>query len=81
KFLKIRENTFLFHLGDDPMERANLKDRRKDVYDRLTADWQAWNAAMLPQIDESFTDAHIGSQFADHIGDLPSDGKADNPAR
>lgn len=81
KFLKIRENTFLFYLGEDPMERANLKDRRKDVYNRITADWHAWNGAMLPQIDDSYTDAHIGSQFADHIGDLPSDGKADNPAR
>src|SRR5437867_4652475 len=33
KYLKILGNTFLFNLADDPMERANLKDRRKDVYE------------------------------------------------
>ena len=44
KFLKILDNTFLFNVVDDPMERANLKERRKDVYDRLVADWHEWNA-------------------------------------
>jgi hypothetical protein len=32
KFLKILDNTFLFDVVEDPMERANLKARRKDVY-------------------------------------------------
>ena len=40
---------------DDPLERANLKERRQDVYERLEAEWLAWNATMLPEIDESFT--------------------------
>ena len=44
KFLKILDNTFLFNVVDDPMERANLKDRQKDVYDRLVAEWLEWNA-------------------------------------
>src|SRR5205814_9093681 len=34
KALKMRENTFLFNVAEDPMERANLKDRQKDVYER-----------------------------------------------
>ena len=49
KYLKIRDNTFLFDVVADPRERANLKHRRKDVFDRLVADWNAWNAAMLPR--------------------------------
>jgi hypothetical protein len=32
KHLKILDNTFLFDLVDDPLERANLRERRKDIY-------------------------------------------------
>jgi hypothetical protein len=42
--------TFLFNVVDDPMERANLKDRQKDVYDRLQLDWYTWNETMLPEV-------------------------------
>jgi arylsulfatase A-like enzyme len=80
KYLKILANEFLFNVVEDPMERANLKDRRKDVYDRLTAEWNQWNATMLPEIDESFTENFTGAQLADHIGTPPTSGKADNPA-
>jgi arylsulfatase A-like enzyme len=55
KYLKILDNTFLFNVVEDPMERANLKVRRKDVYDRIEAEWFHWNATMLPEIDESST--------------------------
>jgi arylsulfatase A-like enzyme len=79
KFLKILDNTFLFNVVDDPMERANLKDRHKDIYDRLEAEWFTWNATMLPEIDESFTDSFTGAQLADHYGATESNGKADNP--
>jgi arylsulfatase A-like enzyme len=80
KFLKILENTFLFNVVEDPMERANLKERRKDIYDRIVAEWHAWNASMLPEIDESSTDNFTGDQLADHIGTKRTSGKADNPA-
>ena len=50
KYLKIRENTFLFNVADDPMERANLKDRQKDVYEALSRKWLDWNATMLPAV-------------------------------
>jgi arylsulfatase A-like enzyme len=79
KFLKILDNTFLFNVVEDPMERANLKERHKDIYDRLEAEWYAWNATMLPEIDESYTDNFTGAQLADHIGSLKATGKADNP--
>lgn len=81
KFLKILDNTFLFNVVEDPMERANLKVRDKEIYDRLQAEWSAWNATMLPEIDESYTDTFDGSQLADHIGLKPASGKADNPTQ
>src|SRR5262249_183193 len=55
KYLKIRGNTFLFNVADDPMERANLKERRKDVYDRLVKQWTDWNEDMLPIVPDSST--------------------------
>jgi arylsulfatase A-like enzyme len=79
KYLKILDNTFLFNVVEDPMERANLKERRRDVYDRITAEWYEWNATMLPEIDESSTDNFTGAQLADHIGSRKTSGKADNP--
>ncbi len=79
KFLKILENTFLFNVVDDPMERANLKGRHQDIYDRLVAQWHEWNATMLPEIDESFTGSFSGEDLADHIGTPAATGKADNP--
>jgi arylsulfatase A-like enzyme len=79
KYLKILDNTFLFNVVEDPMERANLKERRKDVYDRITAEWYEWNATMLPEIDESSTDNFSGAQLADHVGTPKTSGKADNP--
>jgi len=80
KFLKILDNTFLFNVVEDPMERANLKERRKDLYDQLVAKWLDWNATMLPEIDESSTSNFTGAQMADHIGTQPTSRKADNPA-
>ena len=35
KFSKILDNTFLFNVVAAPLERANLKERQKDVYRRL----------------------------------------------
>ncbi len=78
KYLKILDNTFLFNVVEDPMERANLKERRKDIYDRIVNEWRAWNATMLPEIDESSTDNFSGDELADHIGTKKTSGKADN---
>jgi len=79
KYLKILDNTFLFNVVADPMERANLKERQTDVYDRLVAEWHAWNATMLEEIDESNTGGISGDEWADHIGAKKASGKADNP--
>jgi arylsulfatase A-like enzyme len=68
KYLKILDNTFLFNVVEDPLERANLKERRHDLYDRLVAQWEAWNAAMLPEVPDSFTESYTGAQLADRYG-------------
>ena len=77
KFLKILDNTFLFNVAEDPLERANLKERNKDIYDRLVAEWQVWNASMLPEIAESFTRAFTGQDLADHYGSQQASGAPD----
>ncbi len=79
KFLKILENTFLFNVVDDPMERANLKGRSKDVYERMVAEWLEWNSTMLPEVDDSSTANFTGDQLADHIGAKRTSREADNP--
>ena len=58
---------------------ALLKNRRKDVYDRLVSMWLDWNATMLPEVDERATGANTGDRWADHIGAKPATTKADNP--
>ena len=52
----------------DPRERANLKDRVKDVFDRLKADWEAWNGSMLPEHARPVTYFHSGNFVAAHYG-------------
>ncbi len=68
KYLKILENTFLFNVVEDPLERANLKDRRPEVYQRLVAEWRAWDARMLPLDPKASTWGFDGAKAADHFG-------------
>jgi hypothetical protein len=66
KWLKIGNNDFLFNVVADPLERANLKNRIPDVYKRLIAEYDDWNAGMLPD-DTSVTSGNPGAaQWADH---------------
>jgi arylsulfatase A-like enzyme len=68
KYLKILDNTFLFDVAQDPMERANPKERHRDVYERLVTEWNEWNATMLPLDPQSFTLGFSGAELADHFG-------------
>jgi arylsulfatase A-like enzyme len=79
KYLKILENRFLFNVVDDPLERANLRERHQETYKTLVAEWFAWNATMLPEIDDSYTFSFSGDELADHIGAQPTAQGADNP--
>ena len=80
KFLKILDHTFLFDVVADPLERANLKERRKDDYRRLVRQWLAWNATMLPEVGESTTGGFSGEELADHYGAGEPDSTPDRPA-
>ena len=71
KWLKIEENTFLFNLKEDPLERANLKDRQPEVYRRLVADYEAWNATMLPEDPQASSSTFTAPNYADHYGNRP----------
>ena len=71
KWLKIRDNTFLFNVVSDPLERANLKEREPQVYKRLVTEYDAWNATMLPENPKSFSEKITGKQWADHYGNEP----------
>ena len=69
KFLKILDNTFLFNVVDDPLERANLKDRQRDVYD------DSWASGTLERDDAAGNSEKLsrrtGAEMADHIGLKP----------
>ena len=71
KILKIKNNTFLFNVVEDPLERGNLRDRRRDVYDRMVREWNEWNVAMMPEVKESATGNWSGADVADHYGSVP----------
>jgi arylsulfatase A-like enzyme len=71
KWLKINENTFLFNVAADPLERANLKNREPDAYQRLMAEYEAWNATMLPEDPKSYSGTFFSNQLADHFGNRP----------
>ena len=69
KYLKIAGNEFLFNVVDDPLERANLKERQPDVFKRLVKDYEDWNAAMLPDRDDISTGPlGYADELADHFG-------------
>jgi hypothetical protein len=38
------------------------------LFDRMVADWHAWNSTMLPEIADSFGETYTAVQLADHIG-------------
>ena len=52
----------------DPRERANLKDRNKDIFAHLKTDWEAWNGSMLPERPRPATYSNPGNLLADHYG-------------
>ncbi len=66
KWLTIARNTFLFNVVADPLERANLKERQPDLYQRLVAEYEAWNRTMLPEDPKAFTHSFSSEELADH---------------
>jgi arylsulfatase A-like enzyme len=68
KYLRIADNEFLFDVAKDPRERANLKGRNTDTFDRLKNDWEAWNNTMLPERPRPAAYSQSGNLLADHYG-------------
>jgi arylsulfatase A-like enzyme len=68
KYLRIAGNEFLFNVVRDPRERANNKDLRKEEFERLKNEWEAWNATMLPERSRPAPYNHPGNFLADHYG-------------
>jgi len=68
KYLRIAGNEFLFNVVQDPRERANLKNRRQDVFDRLKSNWETWNSTMLEERSRPATYTNTGDAMADHYG-------------
>ncbi|HSG34700.1 MAG TPA: sulfatase-like hydrolase/transferase [Sphingomonadaceae bacterium] len=68
KYLKIAGNEFLFDVVADPMERGNLKERQLDMFEQLRADWQAWDATMLPLDPKADTHGFTGRDLAEYFG-------------
>ena len=68
KYLRMAGNEFLFDVVRDPRERANLKERRHDVFQRLKSEWEAWNSTMLPERAAPATSRNGANVLADHYG-------------
>jgi arylsulfatase A-like enzyme len=66
KYLRIHGNEFLFDVVTDQRERANLAQRHPAVLARLKADWEGWNAGMLPITADVRTGGVNGKVQADH---------------
>jgi hypothetical protein len=49
------------------MERANLKLRHPAIFESLQAEWNAWNATMLPPDPEANSAGFSATQLADHF--------------
>ena len=68
KYLRILDNSFLFNVVDDPLERANLKLRMPEKFAELKAHWDAWNSQMLALDPRSYSHGLTGEMLADHFG-------------
>ena len=69
KYLRLAGNEFLFNVVDDPLERANLKARQPEVFQRMIKDYEDWDATMLPDMN-GVNSSPIGyaDELADHYG-------------
>lgn len=68
KYLQMGPNAFLIDVVADPMERANLKDRRTETFNSLRAEWQAWNETMLPPDPEAGRHGFTADKLAEYYG-------------
>lgn len=68
KYLKIKANEFLFNVVEDKRERANLAERHPRILAEIKAQWESWNATMLPIVADVRTHGLKPTTQADHYG-------------
>lgn len=68
KYLRIRQHEFLFDLRKDPRERVNLAAAQPERLAAMRAQWERWNAQMLPIPPDAFTHWVRGERQADRYG-------------
>ena len=66
KYLKINENEFLFDVVVDPRERANLRHRNSQTFERLRAQWLELDREFLPLSEDVFSHGLSPDIQADH---------------
>ena len=71
KYLKVRDNTFLFNVVNDPLERANWKAREPEVFKRMEQSWEEWETTMLPIDPLSSSSGNGPAQNPDRPGNTP----------
>jgi len=71
KYLKLRDNTFLFDLSVDGMERANLKHKHPEQFASMQRLWEEWNEGMLPITDDVGSYGASGVVLADRYTPEP----------
>lgn len=67
KYLQIAGNSFLFDVVADPLERANLKDRKPEIFAGLKSAWENWDSTMLHD-PTAPSYGFTGKDLADHFG-------------
>ncbi len=78
KWLKINDNQFLFNVISDPLERANLRRKQPEVFDRMVKEYAAWEATMLREDLVQGSYSFNSQQLADHY--TPGGGRAGGAA-
>jgi len=68
KLLRMAGNSFLLDVVKDPLERANLKSAYPEVFARINAAYDAWNAGMLPEDPKAYSHPSWADEEADHYG-------------
>ena len=48
KYLREGTEEHLFDLSKDPGEKAELKNKYPDVFEKIRTEYKKWNAQMLP---------------------------------
>lgn len=68
KYLQMGKHPFLFDVTEDPMERANLKDRKPATFRALHDEWHSWNQTMLPPDPLAGKHGFTGDKLAEYFG-------------